>query len=209
MSKTSNHSSNKGCIIIIIIVAIIYAVIDNTYFKPKQEAEEVQKAKEEAQELTNFWSKPTIDFFKKFNCEDLKFEEKEFKIYKFLAIENLDYQCQIGTDTNSSFEDYKLFKDYYTRKINDANIIVWIVEIRGKEEGTYTGGEKAIRLCSEINFIDKNTKIICKKTTVDYLGEAPQTITRTSGSHFDEIFGEKDFAGISVAISEEISKSKF
>jgi hypothetical protein len=177
------------------------------FFEPKRKAEAAQLLKDEEQELIKLWTKPTIDFFKKFNCSDLKFEEHEFKTTKFIAVDSyITNECHVDIDTDVSFDNYKIFDSIYTRKINEANTIVWIIQKSGKEEGTYTGGEKAIRLLSEINFIDKSTKTIFKKINVDYLGVAPEKITRTNYNHMDEKFGERDNEGEYIAIINEIKR---
>ena len=209
MSRNPNQGSNIGCVIIIIIGALIYNGFDALFLKPKREAEEAQIAKEEAQKLINFWSKPTVDFFKTFNCSNLKFEEKEFKINKFLAVDSyINNECQIDENTDSNYTNYKIFDSLYTKKINEANAIIWIVQKRGKEEGIYTGGEKAIRLSSEINFIDKTTNTIFKRIDVDYLGVAPEQITRRNNNHMDEEFGERDNKGEYIAIINEIKRQR-
>ena len=207
MARNSNQGGNLWGILLIIVIVITYNGIDTVFFKPKRDAEAAQVAKEEQQDLIKRWSKPTLDFFKKFNCEDLKFEEQDFKTNKFIAVNSfLSDECHVDIDTDVSFDDYKIFDTIYTRKINEANTIIWIIRKRCKVEGTYTGGEKAIRLFSEINFIDKSSKTIFKKINVDYVGVAPETITRTNHSHIDEEFGERDNEGEYIAIVNEIKR---
>lgn len=209
MSRNSNQGGIRCGLIIIIVIVIIYHGIDVIFFEPKRDAEAAQLLKDEDQELIKLWSKPTVDFFKTFNCSNLKFEEKEFKIDKFLAVDSyIDKYCQINEITDISYDNYKIFDSIYTKKITEANTIIWIVEKRGKEEGTYTGGEKAIRLCSEINFIDKTTNTIFKKIDVDYLGNAPEKITRSNYSHADEKFGERNHKGEYIAIVNEIKRQR-
>lgn len=209
MTRNSNQGSNIWGVFILVIIGIIYNGLDEMFFEPKREAEAAKLLKDEEQELIKLWSKPTVDFFKTFNCSSLKFEEKEFKIYKFLAVDSyIDKYCQINEITDVSYDNYKIFDSIYTKKINEANTIIWIVQKRGKEEGTYTGGEKAIRLCSEINFIDKTTNTIFKKIDVDYLGNAPEKITRSNYSHADEKFGERNHKGEYIAIVNEIKRQR-
>lgn len=209
MSRNPNQGSNIGCVIIIIIGVLIYNGFDALFLKPKRDAETAQLLKDEEQELIKLWSKPSIDFFNTFNCSILKFEEKEFIINKFLAVDSyINNECHINKYTDISYDKYKIFDSIYTRKINEANTIVWIIQKRGKEEGTYTGGQKAVRLLSEINFIDKSTKTIFKKINVDYLGVAPEQITRRNNNHMDEEFGERNNEGEYIAIINEIKRQR-
>lgn len=209
MTRNSNQGSNIWVVVIIVGIGIIYNGLDDMFFKPKREAEAAQFAKEKEQELIKLWSKPTIDFFKTFNCSDFKSEEKEFKINKFFSIDSyMNYECDIDDYTNTGYENYKIFDTLYTRKINEANTIIWIVQKEGKEEGTYTGGEKAIRLKSEINFIDKSTNTIFNKIEVDYFGVAPEKITRSTRSHQNELFGERNYEGEYLAIINEIKRER-
>jgi len=207
MSRNSNQGS-LGCgFIIILVIVIIYHSIDVIFFEPQRDAEVAQSLNEEQQKLEKLWTKPTVDFFKKFNSSNLKFEEQEFKTTKFIAVDTYSHnECYIDLYTDISYDNYKIFDSIYTRKINEVNTIVWIIQKRGKVEGTYTGGEKAIRLLSEINFIDKSTNTIFKKINVDYLGVAPEKITRSNYSHQDEVFGERDHKGEYIAIVNEIKR---
>jgi hypothetical protein len=206
MSKNNNGTS-LGALIPIFVIWIIYSSIDALFFEPKREAEELQLAKDEEQEMIKLWSKPTIDYFKTFDCSKLETVQKEFKINKFLSIDSdMNYECRLNDVINTGYENYKIFDTLYTRKINEANAIIWIVMKRGKEEGFYTGGEKAIRLKSEINFIDKKNNTIFKSIDVDYLGIAPEKITRTTRNYHDEEFGERNYEGEYIAIINEIKR---
>ncbi len=191
------------------IIMLIYTGVDMVFFKPKREAEELQLAKDKEQEMINQWSKPTIDYFKTFECSKLKSVDKEFKINKFFSIDSdINYECRINDDINTGYENYKIFDTLYTRKINEANTIIWIVQKRGKEEGFYTGGQKATRLKSEINFIDKSTNTIFKSIDIDYLGVAPEKITRSTSNYRDEEFGERNYEGEYLAIINEIKRER-
>jgi hypothetical protein len=206
MSKKNNGAS-LGALIPIFVIMIIYSGIDTLFFKPKREAEELQLAKDEEQEMIKQWSKPTIDYFKTFECSKLKSVDKEFKINKFFSIDSdVNYECRINDVINTGYESYKIFDTLYTRKINEANAIIWIVQKKGKEEGFYTGGQKATRLKSEINFIDKSTNTIFKSIDVDYLGVAPEKITRSARNYRDEEFGERNYEGEYLAIINEIKR---
>ena len=61
---------------------------------------------------------------------------------------------------------------------------------------------------SEINFIDKTTNTIFKRIDVDYLGVAPEQITRRNNNHMDEEFGERDNKGEYIAIINEIKRQR-
>jgi len=52
-------------IVNIVLIAIGYNLINENYWKPKEE--QPQK-----QELIDYWTKPTINFFSKFNCKEIK-----------------------------------------------------------------------------------------------------------------------------------------
>ncbi len=204
MSRNSNQGSG---LVVLIIIGLIYGVLDIVFFEPKREVEELQLAKDEEQEMIKLWSKPTIDYFKTFDCSKLETVEKEFKINKFFSIDSdINYGCRLNDDINTGYENYKVFDTLYTRKINEVNAIIWIVQKRGKAEGFYTGGEKAIRLKSEINFIDKKNNTIFKSIDVDYLGIAPEKITRSTRNYRDEEFGERNYEGEYIAIINEIKR---
>ena len=204
-----DNSQNTGFIILIFLIGGIYTIINEVFLEPKKKQEQEQILKEEQQELEKIWTKQTIDFFKNFNCSDLKYEEKDFQVTKFTSVDSyLGNECHIDLDTDINYDNYKIFDTIYTRKINEANTIIWIIRKRGKVEGAYTGGEKAIRLLSEINFIDKSSKTIFKKINVDYLGVAPEKITRTNYNHMDEEFGERDNKGEYIAIINEIKRQR-
>lgn len=209
MGRNTNQGSNAGGIIVIIVLGFIYSIVDGVFFKPEREAEKLQLAKDKEQEMIKQWSKPTIDYFKTFECSKLKSVDKEFKINKFFSIDSdVNYECRINDFINTGYESYKIFDTLYTRKINEANTIIWIVQKRGKEEGFYTGGQKAVRLKSEINFIDKSTNTIFKSIDVDYLGVAPEKITRSTRSYHDEEFGERNYEGEYLAIINEIKRER-
>lgn len=207
--RKKNNGASFGALIPIFVIMIIYSGIDALFFKPKREAEELQLAKAEEQEMVKLWSKPTIDYFKTFDCSKLKTVEKEFKTNKFFSIDSdINYGCRLNDDINTGYENYKVFDTLYTRKINEANVIIWILQKRGKEEGLYTGGEKAIRLKSEINFIDKKNNTIFKSIDVDYLGIPPEKITRSTRNYRDEEFGERNYEGEYIAIINEIKRER-
>ena len=123
MSRNSNQGSNIWVVSLLVGVGIIYNGLDKAFFEPKREAEAVQLAKEEQQELIKLWSEPTIDFFKSFNCSNLKYEEQEFKITKFIAVDSyINNECHVDIDTDISYDKYKIFDSIYTRKINEKTL---------------------------------------------------------------------------------------
>lgn len=196
---------NKNNIVLIIAV-IIGIVVYDSYFRPKAEAENKLKEVVAREKLINFWSKPTVDFAENFNCAELKFEKIDLEIKKFIVIESYE-SCNINLDTDMEFEKLSMFKNYYTRKIDDANVIIWIQQKPGKAEGTYSNSTKAIRYCAELNFIDKVSKIIYKREVVDFLGAPPDEITRRQGTHGgNEFFGAKPEEEIYSVIIREINK---
>ena len=67
-------------IVIIILIAIGYNLIDENYWKPKEE-------QQQKQELIDYWTKPTINFFSKFNCKEIKQNLRKVNIDKFVVVE--------------------------------------------------------------------------------------------------------------------------
>ncbi len=201
MKKTEGNF-NFGGILIIIALIVLYQFYEENYAEPKRK-------KEEEQELVDYWSKPTINFFKNFNCSNLTYNEKEISIKKFIVVETYSSKtCDLSIDYNFiNFDNLKFFENYYTRNINDANVIIWIYMEEGNEEGSYTNSAKAVRYRSVINYIDKKSKTIYKKEKFDYLGEPPKEISRKKGSFGGrEYFGEKPEKEIIISIGREIEK---
>ena len=200
--KKTEENFNFGGILIIIALIVLYNLYDVYYAEPKQK-------KEEEKELVDYWSKPTINFFKNFNCSNLTSDEKDISIKKFIVVETYSSKtCDLSIDYNFiNFDNLKFFENYYTRNINDANVIIWIYMEEGNEEGSYTNFAKAIRYRSVINYIDKKSKTIYKKEKLDYLGEPPKEI-RTKKGNFGgrQYFGEKPKKEIIFAIGREIEK---
>ncbi len=200
--KKTEQNFNFGGIIIIVILVLLYQAYDKLYSEPKRK-------REQEKEFVDYWTKPTIDFFKKFNCSNLTYNEKDIAIKKFIVVETYsDNTCDLSIDYDFiPFDELKFFQNYYTRNINDANVIIWIYTEKGNTEGLYTNLAKAIRYRSVVNYIDKATKTIYKKEKIDYLGEPPKEITRrgrsTGGS---EYFGEKPKNDIIISIGHEIEK---
>ena len=191
-------------IVIIVLIAIGYNLIDENYWKPKEE-------QQQKQELIDYWTKPTINFFSKFNCKGIKQNLRKVNIDKFVVVETFSNEtCELNLDSdNIEFENYSYFEKYYTRNINLANVIIWIYVEEGDESGTYTNRSKAIRWRSVINYIDKKTKTIFKIEKIDYEGNPPEQITRGKGSFGSkEYFGIKPYEQIIISIGNEIESLK-
>lgn len=191
--------------IFILSIICIGTAINELYFIPKEKREKEER-------LIKHWSKSTVDFFKEFNCKSLKYTENKIPINKFFFIESYsnDY-CYLKFEyyPDIDFAKYKSFENYYTKNIDDANVIIWIYEEKTKKsEGTYTNMTKAYRNRSVINYIDKNSKTIYKKEYFDYLGEPPKEIKRKSGSYGgNEEFGKKPIKNILISVSNEINSN--
>lgn len=195
-------ASNKGSISFIIILIIGICVYES-YNNPLEE--DKLRIENEKNKMIEIWSKPTIDFVENFNCSEYELKDKEIQLEKFIVVDSYTYDsCLINLNTDFEFEKYKTFNSFYTKKIEEANVIIWIVQKPGKTEGNYSNSTKAIRFCCDLNFIDKETKVIYKKITLDYLGNPPEEIRRRKGTAGGtEFFGTKPYEEILNLISQE------
>ena len=185
----------------------IYSVLDTNFFEPKRKIEEKERLINEKNQLTKLWSKPTIKFFQNFNCTNLLYQEKEIKINKFLVVESYrNEKCNLSLESDLEIEKLEYFEKYYTRNIDSANVIIWIVDEPGNEEGNYTNFTKAIRLRTIINYIEKSTNTIYKKEIINYSGSAPKKIERLQGGRHPEYFGSKQYEKIYISIGKEIER---
>ena len=197
---------NNNNFIFLIGLILLGIIIDESYCEPKRKEEEKQKTKIKQKEEIEKWSKETVDYFKSFNCSELKDTVEEIKIDKFIVVESYTkHDCTMNLDDDLEFEKYKNFNNFYSRKIDSVNVIIWIVQKPGKEEGTYSNFTKAVRFESELNFINKSTRTIYKKISLDYLGDAPKEIRRKQGTAGGvEYFGTKPYENIYNTILNEL-----
>lgn len=195
----ANNKSSVSFIIVLVIGICIY----ESYNKPLEEEESKLKNEREKNEMIKAWSKPTIDFIESFNCSEYKLNNTEVQIEKFIVFDSYNYDnCLINL--NNDFEGFKTFNNFYTKSIDEANVIIWIVQKPGKTEGEYSNFTKAVRYCCDLNFIDKDAKVIYKKITLDYLGNPPDEIRRRKGTAGGtEFFGTKPYEEILKLISHE------
>ena len=197
---------NNNNFIFLIGLILIGIIIDESYCEPKREEEEKLKSEIKQKEDIEKWSKNTIDYFNTFNCTELKYKDTVVKIDKFIVVESYTKDdCSLNLDDDLEFEKYKNFEKFYSKMIDSINVVIWIVQKPGKEEGTYTNFTKAIRFESELNFIDKSSKTIYKTISLDYLGKAPDEIRRKQGNAGGvEYFGTKPYENIYQTILNEL-----
>lgn len=191
-----------GCAAIILGIIGLWVAYDSFIAEPRKE-------KKEKQELEQMWSKSTVDFFTDFDCSSFSIKESDHKIEKFFVIEShLNHSCKLTkyTKTHSVFEEAQNIKDFYSRKINQVNTIIWIKSVEGETEGSYTDGSPAKRLTAEINFIDLNTKGIYKTISIPFDGNPRDKITRSSRERkgTNVYFGTKPYDDIFEVIEKEI-----
>ena len=139
------------------MVGIFYL---NKSYKNNWENKTIQKQKSER--LKIFGNK-TVDFFEKFDCNDLQKTDKETKIIKFITV---DYNCNPDLNLNV----YDDLHQYFTKNIDSANVIIKIFSVPGKKET-----ENYQRLKNRIIFIDKKSKKIFKVIYVDFEDEIPKS----------------------------------
>lgn len=199
----SNNRAGGGCSLILLIILGIYLAVDAYVLEPKKN----DKLKKE---LVQKWSQKTITYFEDFSCENLEYLVKKHSITKFFVVESyFDKPCEIGrfTNTYEVFENANEISQRYTRKIEEANTIIWIHSIEGEKEGEYTDGSPARRMASEINFIDKDSKTIYYTTKVIHNGNAKNEIERYGSRNKgnDVNFGQKPYGEIFSIIKAELS----
>lgn len=168
------------------------------------------KAKEEKkkQEFIDKWKQSNIDYFKNFNCNDFGIEDDKLKIINFFAIATpQEFEC----DIHDFYKPKINFLNKYgnqrnVQEIKDANVLIWIKQIPGDRTGSYEDGSRAIRLDSEINFINLKTRNIFKKIIVQGVGEPPEKITKKGyTSPTKNIFyGTFDYEEISKVIANRL-----
>jgi len=200
---------NKNGIILILIIVVGMNVY-NYFIKPFKEKQEQRNIEYAKQEDIKIWSKPTIEFVDNFNCSEYLFKENNVKIEKFIVIDsynesNDEKYCNVSLNTDLKIENYENFVNSYTRNVNEANVIIWIVQKTGKAEGTYENHTEAHRYFCEINFIEKVSKTIFKKEIINFIGDPPKSIDRKQGSIGGlEFFGEKPYKRILLAINNQL-----
>lgn len=201
----NNHSKNSSAnfegLAILLIIAVVWLGFSKLY-DIYSEPERLLTEEKEKAELIKYWSEPTINFMNSVDYKEFKHEDKNIKINKFFEIESYYYHVSSPT---LNFENKKYLNQFYTRKIDDANVIIWIATKPGEVEGRYSNASKAVRYNAEISFIDKETKTVYKKEIIKYLGIAPEHITRKQGSSpSEEYFGTMPYEEIYQTIENEI-----
>jgi hypothetical protein len=170
----NNRSQTQGCAGIFLLVIIFgFFALDVYYIEPKQEAK-VKRA------LELKWSEQTIKYFSTYGCNQFHQSNMDHRIDKFFVISShLDLPCEITefTNTEDIFINSARLETRFTTKLEDANTIIWIRAIPGPIEARYSDGSNAVRLVSEINFIDKQTKGIYKTKKIKYSGLPKSTIS--------------------------------
>ncbi|TXH60732.1 MAG: hypothetical protein E6Q89_00425 [Bacteroidia bacterium] len=210
-----NHSSGISLIIIsvIVVVCALDYWYDRIFDKPERDIKENKEFVEE-------WKSQNINYFQKFNCPNLNENKESLKINKFYAFwTGHDIKCDeikkmFYKFSNSRYGIKKLdieFKKnelnmYQTEIIDSSNVLIWIKTIPGEIEGSYEGGSRAIRLNSEINFIETKTNTIYKKIIVNGKGN-PQSNVREGYTEKskDYYFGTYSLDNISKVIEQELS----
>jgi len=200
----SNNRMSPGCSAIILVIIGLFYAYDVYVSEPREKAKEKEK-------LEKKWSKGTVDYLSKFDCKTLQFENIEHKIEKYFVIEShLDHPCKISnyTTTDEIFTKENSISEFYTKKIDEANTIIWIQSVGGNSEANYTDGSPAKRLIAEINFIDKKTKIIYKTERAEFGGNPRNQITRSSKDTkgTNVYFGDKPYDEIFEIIRTELNK---
>lgn len=200
----SRNQAHPGCYLVFLVIVFgsmyLYNACDEKFYEPKREAK--KKA-----ELVSYWSKPTLNYFEDFDCSKLQYNLSETQITKFFIIEShLNHKCEISKYTLNEFDTIKKLQPYLTKKIDEANVIVWLSSFGGEAEGNYTDGSPAHRLFAEINFISKKENTIFKKVIVKYNGTPLNSIQRLKNQTASNVyFGNKPLEEISEII---ISQTK-
>lgn len=170
MSTRESYYGGKVIILLLFGLGFLYHIFISS---PKK------KAKQE-QEIIDVWGSNTANYFKNFTCVGLSYYEKEHYVDKFIVVESdVDKDCELKK--YSPFEEKTMKIDFdkfskYTKNIDEANTIIWIKTKLGEVEAKYGREKEGIRLISEINFIDKQTKSIYKKVDVKHKGRVPEEV---------------------------------
>jgi hypothetical protein len=200
----SNNRMPPGCAAIILGIIGIWAIYDHFVTTPREK-------EKEKKELIEKWTKPTVDFFSNFDCSDFTTNNNIHIIEKFFVIEShLNHPCEISkySKTDEIFSNANYINKFYTKNISEANTIIWIKSVGGNSEVNYTDGSPAKRLIAEINFIDKETKIIYKTERAEFSGNPRNQITRSSRDTkgTNVYFGDKPYDEIFDIIKTELNK---
>lgn len=199
------NNKRIGCrdsIFLIVVVVFVFAFFKNEFInKPNKKIKENQ-------EFINKWTQSNINFFKNFKCENLQYSPKTIKINNFYSFLSLK-------DSNCDINDFNPFTtmnldEYKVEEIKNTNVLIWIKEFAGNQEGRYEDGSKAIRLNVEINFIEVKTNIIFKKIVIKCAGKPLPEIRKkgyTSPSK-NYYFGTIPYEEISNTIKKEIINSQ-
>lgn len=198
----SRNQAPPGCYLVILIIIFgsifLYEACDYKFYKPEREAK--KKA-----ELINFWSEATLKYFDKLKCRELEYKSSELKISKCFIIESyLDNECKISKYTVSEFDTINKLEPILTRKIDEANVIIWISSFGGEIEGKYSDGSDAFRLFAEVKFIDKENETIFKKSIVKYNGTPLNSIKKLKDQPSSNVYyGDKPLQEIATLIIKQ------
>ncbi len=196
-----SRNNDTGCGIWGLIPAalVIIFILYQSFIVSPREDEAKRKR------LNEFWTAETVDYFENYNCSNLSTTGSYITLRKFIVVESsYNDDCKIKGVKSKDFEDDSNLKNFYTRKINEANVIVWIRIVEGKEDGRYSNGTRAINNQVELKFIDKNSNSIFKTIILDTKGSAPDQIRRKRSNSRPEYFGHVSIDEIKETIRNEI-----
>lgn len=202
------RNEGSGCLgiatLIFFACFFIYEGCDHLVHRDERKAEEEKKK----QEFIDKWKQSNIDYFKNFNCNNIGIEDDEIEIINFFAIATpREFECDIHDFYKPKLNFINANDNKrIAQEIKDANVLIWIKEIPGDRTGSYEDGSRAIRLDTEINFINLKTRNIFKKVIVHGIGEPPEEIYKkgyTSPTK-DIFYGTFDYEKISSVIASRL-----
>lgn len=208
MSYNKGSAGSSGCLLFFVLMFFVYQGIDYLIHRDEINAKELQ----EQNDFINHWKQSNINFFSKFKCNSsLNYDESKFvKIEKFYIFDtNREYECNIKDFHKTSIHLKKIdIQNYFSEEIKNANVLIWVKEVPGEQNGSYGDGSRAIRLNAEINFINIAEKSIYKKITIPCIGEPQEKIYKrhSSAPPKDFHFGSLPYEQISEIIKNEIEK---
>lgn len=201
-NKTSYAPNGKVFVILIFGLGFLF----NKYISSPK------KIVKQKQEMIDEWGRSTASYFEDFKCKDLLYLDKYHYIDRFIVVESdLDKDCELkkykGVFEEKTLKiDFKKFNKY-TKNIDEANTIIWIRTKLGEVEAKYGkhGLKDGIRLVSEVNFIDKETKRIYKSVIIKHIGSASDKVrVKRSNASKPVYIGGRDREGIERLIAENL-----